>query len=237
MGQRQHAGNAGQRQAGKISDEAAQLAGAQRLGHRRVVDDALAGEVEQHRVFLHGRQLGGADQIPGGVQQRQMQGDVIRPREQRFQAGHGGHLAGQPPGGVHAQRRVIADHVHVQGQGGVRHPRTDRAQPHHAQGAAAQLAALEVLLALFHLAVQVRFAVRAQPGHPVQPLAQVARGQQQAGHHQLLDRVGVGAGSVEHRNTPRTAVGHVDVIDAGAGAGHGFHRRRDVVAAEGVAAQ
>jgi hypothetical protein len=55
----------------------------------------------------------------------------------------------------------------------------------------------------------------------------VAAGQQHAGHHQFLHRVGVGAGRVEHRDAQLRQLLDRDVVHARAGAADGLERLRD----------
>ena len=55
----------------------------------------------------------------------------------------------------------------------------------------------------------------------------VARRQQQRGEHQLLDRVGVGAGRIEHRHAARRHLGDRNVVGARAGAADRLDARRN----------
>jgi hypothetical protein len=57
----------------------------------------------------------------------------------------------------------------------------------------------------------------------------VARGEEQAAQHELLDRVRVRARRVEHRDAARRHLLDRDVVGAGAAAGNSTHARADLV--------
>ena len=76
-GRRHHIGPALQGIGGEIADVGAHSLLVQRRDHGRIVDHALAGEIEQHRAGFHQRHTLGIDQMAGGIDQRHMQGDEI----------------------------------------------------------------------------------------------------------------------------------------------------------------
>ena len=62
-----------------------EAAAAQRLGQRRLVHQAAARRVHQHRAGLHAREGGGVDHALGLRRQRQVQRDDVGLRQQRLQ--------------------------------------------------------------------------------------------------------------------------------------------------------
>ncbi len=124
------------------------------------------------------------------------------------------HMRGQLGCVLFLDPGVITEHAHPQVDGRVRHPVTDRAKPDDAQCPAADLEPGELLLATLDGLLHVLLRQRLRIG---QCRRQVPGSQQHAGHHEFLDRVGVGARSVEHDHA---ALGHrVDrnVVHARAG--------------------
>jgi hypothetical protein len=100
---------------------------------------------------------------------------------------------------------------------------TDGAEADDAQRAARQFVADEMLLAGFHLLVQ-RLVVAVQAIDEIQIAgSHVARAHQHAGDDQFLDRIGVGAGGVEHDHAALAHGLDRDVVGAGAGAADGQH--------------
>ena len=151
-----------------------------------------------------------------------MQGDEIRRLEHLVDAGRASDLRRQAPGGVDRDLGVVAEHVHAELDRRVGDQATDLAQADHAQRAAGQLVAGEALLAVLDRLVHVGNS-RVKAGDKAQRRCDVARGQQHAGEHEFLDRVGVGARGVEDRHAARAHQAHRNVVGACAGAADGAH--------------
>ncbi len=152
-----------------------------------------------------------------------MQGHEIRLRRHFIHAGRLFDLRGQLPGIADGDVRIVADHPHPQRAGGVGDLHPDGAQADHAQCPVGQLDADEIFLARFDLFGQFGVAALQLAG-VIPGGAEVAGRQQHARQHQFLDRVGVGAGRVEHANALRRHLRHRNVVDARAGAADGFER-------------
>ena len=210
------------REVADIGVELARVQGSHRGG---VVDDAVAGEVEQDRALLHDPQALGIDHVAGLVREGDVEGDEVRTREQIVHAHRRLHVRRQLPGALDRDGRVIADHLHPQGAGGIGHQDPDGPQPDDAQGTPGQLEADEGLLAGLHRLVDL--AVRpGQPAGEAPGLGDVARRQQHPGQDQLLDRIGVGPGGVEDRHAQLGHARDRDIVDPGPGAAYGPNRLR-----------
>ncbi len=194
---------------------------------RRVVDDAVARKVQQDPAGPHMFEALGVDHAPGRVRQGDMKADEVGAQDQIVHARGLFHIGFELPGPLHRDGRVVADHLHAEGAGGVGDLDADGPETDDAQGAPRKLEAHELLLAALHGlmdgGVVPRKAARKAPG-----LGDVAGRQEHAGDDQFLDRVSVGAGGVEHGYTALGHVGDGDVVDAGAGATHGLDRLRDL---------
>ena len=222
----------------EVGDIATQFALLQGLDHGVLVDDFLAGKVQQAAPGLHGTQQFGVDQAAGRFQHGQMQADVIAASEQGGEVFGLAHLAGETPGGVHRQGRVVADDFHTHGQGHFGHHGSYRSQAHYPQGLAYQLPALELLLVGFENAVEFGLVLHVGQGVDVaNALDDAPRAEQQRGGHQFLDGVGIGSRRIEYRNPPACALRHGNVVHAGACPRDGQHRVGDVLRLQLVAAQ
>ena len=214
MRQGHHPGMILQQVGGEIADIGVEMAGIQGRHRRGVIDDTVAGEVEQHPALAHVAQALGADHAAGLVRQRDVEADEVRPGDQVVHAQGLLDVGGQLPGALDGDGRVIADDLHPQGAGDVGHLDADRPQAHHAQGAARQLEANKLLLARLHRLADGGVVPLQAPGEGP-ALGDVARRQQHARHHQLLDGIGVGPGGVEHRDAALGHARHGDVVDPG----------------------
>ena len=142
---------------------------------------------------------------------RHVQRDVVGAGEQvverhQLDAEVGGHLLGD--------ERIVRDDAHAERRGAARHLLADAAEAGEAERLVAHLLAEKLLLlplALLHRRVGGR---------------QVARQRQDQAHRQLGDADAVGAGRVHDDDAARAGGGHVDVVDAGAGAGDRAQLRR-----------
>ena len=77
----------------------------ERLGHRRLVDDAPAGAVHEVATPAHHLQLGAPDEVPGAVGQRDVERDDVRAPEELVQ---GDDLRPGPAGRLD-RMRVVGD--------------------------------------------------------------------------------------------------------------------------------
>ena len=119
--------------------------------------------------------------------------------------------------------RIVADDLHAQRLGGLRHQLADGTQANDAQRLAQNLAAGELLLGL--LGGLTHVLVVGVVAHPRHAADDVATRQQHAGEHKLLHRIGVGARRVEHGDAGLGEFIQRDVVHASAGAGHGLQVR------------
>ena len=211
---------------GEVAHVAAQRALVQG-GHDGVgVNDLGAREVEQHRGLLHEGQALGAHQSAGGGDEGHVNGEDVGAAEDLLHGVGPLDLGAQVPGVLHGDTRVEADDVEPQPQGGVGHLHADGPQADDAERAAGQLESDELLLAgldgLGDLGVVALEGV-GEAGRR----DEVARGDEQSRQDQLLDGVGVGAGSVEHGHAALGERLDRDVVRAGAGPGHGQDRVLD----------
>ena len=206
----------------EVAHIAAQAASFQRFQHGAVGHHAFAAEVQQHGSRPHQADIAFVDQVAGGLEQGHVQGHEVRMLEHLVHAAGTPHLRGQAPGGVDRDLGVEAQHLHAQADGGFGHQAADLAQADDAQGLALQFVACKLLLAVFDCPFQVGRG-HVQPGHELQRRRQVARGQQHAGQHQFLHRVGIRARCVEHRHAARAHRLDRDVVGARTGAADGAH--------------
>ena len=93
---------------------------------------------------------------------------------------------------MHGDLRVVAQHLHAEAQRGVGDFDADGAEADDAERAARQFEADEVLLALLDRDVDGVIVTLLRLGEGP-GLADVARGQEHAGEHQLFHGIGVGA--------------------------------------------
>ena len=204
---------------GEVGDVTAQLALAQSRGNGLLVDERVAREIEQHGVGLHERDLRGADHALRGIHGRHVDGDVVALGADVVEARHVVYILGKAPSGVDRHVGVVAVHVHAQLNCSVGNKRADGAQADDAELLAQDLAAGKRLLGLLGgLGDVLVVGVLAAPGGAVDD---AAAGQEHAAQHELLHRVGVGAGGVEHDDALVGAALERDVVHARAGAADG----------------
>ena len=165
----------------------------------------------------------GVDQAARALEQRHVHADHIRAREQIIERERLLHRGGQLPGALHGDQRIVAQHLHAERLGTVGDLDTDRPEPDHAERAARQLESHIGLLALLDRRIDgliVAFECAGEsPG-----LTDIASRQEQRRDHELLDRIGVGTGGVEHRNAAPAELGDRNVVGAGAGTCDRQHR-------------
>ena len=212
MGQRHHMGRYCDLLIGEVGDVPGHPAGLQGLDHVVIVYQAAPGQVQDPDLTLH---LGNGlrvDKVLGAVVIGDVDGDVVGHPVQLIHIFHHMDMAVQAQGGLHRQEGVIAVHIHPQLQGDVAHQRADGPQADDAQGLAVQLRPSEGGLSLLHRGGQIH------PGgvdlllHPLRAAQNVPGGDEQGGQNQFLDRVGVGAGGVEHHDAVFRAAVDGDVV-------------------------
>ena len=211
----------------KVADVAVELAAAERVEHRRFIDDAAAGEVHDDAAVAHQAQARGVDEIARSVEQRHVHGDHVGARKQIVERQRLLDPGRQLPRALHGDLRIEAEHAHAEQVRCIRDLDADRAEPDHAERAARQLVADELLLALLDRLVQL-LVVALEPTHVLPRLADVARGEEQPGNDELLDRVRIRAGRVEDGNAALGKPRDRNVVGAGAGARDRFDARRHI---------
>ena len=130
------------------------------------------------------------------------------------------HRPGKAPGRIHRQIGIVAVHIHTQGFGGVGHQAADGAQADDTQLFTLDFGARKGGFALFHQLAHLCLALEGLG--PLDAGNHLAGADDHAGDHQLLHRVGVGAGGVEHHDAGFAALVHRNVVDAGARPGDGL---------------
>ena len=195
------------------------MAALQRTRHGLLVDQGVAGKVEEDHAVLGLRDLVAADHATGAVVGGHVDGDVVGVLEDVGQTAHVMHVVVEAEGRHGGEVRVETEHVHAQAPAGVGDHGADGAEADDAQGLAGDLGAAELVLGL--LGGFAHVLVLGVAGDPLGAADDVARGQQHACHDQLLDGIGVGAGGVEDHDALLGAALQRDVVDAGAGAGDG----------------
>ncbi len=176
--------------------------------------------------MLHQTDAFGFDQIAGLIQQGHMDGYEVAVTHHFFDAVRLPDLGRQAPRRVDSDFRIIAVHIHAQLDRRVRDQAADLAQSDDAEHMLRQLDSGEVLLAVLDRLTDLLVRTR-KPIDEAYGGNQIARRQEYACNNQFLDRIGIGAGSIEHRNPALVHGGDRDIVGAGAGAADRLHRRRN----------
>lgn len=192
-----------------------------------VVDDPVAREIQQNGTLAQGAQTLGVDHVTSIGRERNMEGDEIRAREQIVDAQRRLHIALELPRTRNRNGRIIADDAHPERACRIGDLHPDRAETDDAQRTARQLEAHELLLTRLDRLVDGR-VVALEPARKAPSLTDVARRDQHAGDHQLLDGVRISAGRIEDRHATRRHRLDRDVVGPGAGASDRQHTRRDI---------
>ena len=214
---RQHVFDAEQRVVREVGRVGRHAPAFERRQQRRRVDELAAREVQQAHAGLHLFKRFRADIAAGRVVQRDMYGDVVAVCEDLVERGRLRDAARKVPRRVDGEERVEAVDLHAERFGGVGDEHADRAEADDAELLAEDLGACERALALFD-ALRDLFAAALERFGPLDCRDDPAGGHQQRREHELLDRVGVCAGRVEHDDARLRAFLDRDVVDAGAGA-------------------
>ena len=226
MRQGDHVGPLVEQRRREVADVAPQLVVLEGCDQRGFVDDRTAREIEEDRRLLHGLELFGADQATGAIDEGDVDGDDVGALEHLLQRRDVLDRTRERPGVLDGDRRVVAEDAHTERHGYVGDLHTDGPQPDDAEGAPRQLEAdvrlLPGLDELVHGGVVALEAVGERCG-----VHDVAGGEEDAGDDELLHRVGVGAGRVEHRDAALRQLVDRNVVRAGACTSHGEDAGRD----------
>ena len=183
---------------------ATERSGGERLGHRRLVEDAAAGDVEQQRRRLHHRQLARSDEPARAPGQRHVDGDGVGPAEQLVEADQ---LDAAQRGLLGRHVRVLPEDGHLHRPRPVRDGLADLAEAHDAQRLAPQLDAGQAATGRLPVAGPHGGIALGDPaGEPVEQRERVFGGR---------DRV-AGRRVDDHDAGPRRRV-EIDVVHADAG--------------------
>ena len=215
-----HMGGAHQAVIGEVGDVSSHPAGVQSRQHGVVVHNLAPGQVDEPNAPLHGGDSRLVDHMGGLFRVVDVDGDIICPLVELLNILDHMDVPVQPQRRVHGQEGVVAIDVHAHVQRYIGHQRADGAQANDAQRFFIKLRAHKGGLALFHDCgdVHTRFHLLADP---LDTAVHVPGTHQHGAQHQLLDRVGVGTGGVEHRDAGFRAAVDGDVVDAHTGSGDG----------------
>ncbi len=176
----------------------------QRLGDRRLVDEAAAGAVDEPRARLHPRDALGGEDVRGLLGLRQVQGDEVGAGEQVVEVLDA--LDAEGDGALGGEEGVVGDDLHLQPDGARGDHRADVAAADEAEGLAGDLDAHEA-----------RLLPPAGAGRGVGGGDLPGAGEQH-GDRVLGGGDRVAEGGVHHHDALGRGRGDVDVVDADAGA-------------------
>jgi hypothetical protein len=145
-----------------------------------------------------------------------MQADEIAVLDQIFDRWRLSDLRRQTPGGIDGDFRVVADDIHAQAYRCIGNHRTDCAETDDTQRATGSSCPTNAFLPASTCLCRPRH--RPPAADEAHRRGQVARTHQHAGDDQFLDRVGIGAGRVEHHHATLAHRLDRDVVGTGAGA-------------------
>mmetsp|Transcript_40886 Transcript_40886/g.68478 ORF Transcript_40886/g.68478 Transcript_40886/m.68478 type:complete len:380 (+) Transcript_40886:756-1895(+) len=211
--------------------------------HQRLpVHDLPARKVHQMHVRLHLLQGFLVDEMmrhAGDVWH--VEGQVVGHLEHLTERVHALQVGGKHQRGFERQGGVVADHFHPERKRGVHHASTDLAQADHGEGLPEDLLASEFALVcldtLADLGVVIALLRVDHVVDVVVSLEDAAGRQEEGADDELLHRVRVGAGRVEHGDAE---LGHLvdgDVVGAGTAASDAANRRLHLSDLELVGAQ
>ncbi|SRR5260370_6354501 len=116
------------------------LAGFQRVGKRSFIDDSATRTVDDPHSLLHLRERSCADDAPGVVSQRSVDGDEVGVREKLVKADQ---LNADATCGISGQNWIVADHFHLESDRTVRDDAPDVTEANDAERLVAYLGAGE----------------------------------------------------------------------------------------------
>ena len=193
-------------QAGALDDAAVDGA-----AERGLVDELAARRVDEPQARFADGEPGVVEHVAGFGRERQVQRDVVGGRAQRVERQQ---LDAEPGGDFGRDIRIVRDDSHAEGPRAQRHLVADSPQARDAERLPAELVPEEALLlpaALLHRSIG--------GGHQ-------ARQRQHERQRVLRDADAVGPGRVDDEDAARAGGRDIDVVHAGAGAGHNPQLRR-----------
>ena len=184
---------------------------------RVVVHKLAAGKVQYAHAGLHLRKCFGVQVVERLRRGVNVHGEIVARAEKGMEIRDVLNLAREVPRGIDGEIRIVPAHLHIELERGVCHAGADRAKTNDAEALAGHLRPGESVLSLLHKRGDL-IALRGEGFHPLDRADNVARGHGERAQQQLLDRVGVRAGGVEHRDALGGAALDGDVVHADAGA-------------------
>ena len=184
---------------------------------RVVVHKLAAGKVQNAHAGLHLRKRFGVQVVERLRRGVDVHGEIVARAEENVEIRDVLDLARKVPRGIDREIRIVPAHLHIELERGVRHARSDRAETDDAEALAGYLRPGKGVLPLFHERRDL-IALRGEGFHPLDRADNVARGHRESAQQQLLDRIGVRAGGVEHCDALGGAALDGDVVHADTGA-------------------
>ena len=100
----------------EVGDVGGHHTGVQRRQHGFIVYDLAPGQIDAPHAPLHGGDGAGVDHAGSLFRIVDVHGDVIRPLIKIVDILYHMNVAVQPQSGIHGQKRIVAVHIHAQGQ-------------------------------------------------------------------------------------------------------------------------
>ena len=189
----------------------------------RGIHEPASGEVQDHHALLHDREFIGIDESLGVFVLRDVQRDEIALGQEFVQTWRLLGIAGQPPGRLDGQERIVSPDFHAQTFGGIGQHGADGSQTHHPELLALDLGADKLCFPfLDQIGYLVAFAD--QPFGPDNAFRNIACCQYHAQDDQLLHAVCVCSRGIKNDDAFFRTFVDGNIVDTGAGAGNGFQR-------------
>ena len=198
------------------------LAAFQRVDQRFLVYQKISGEVKKNHTVLHFRESVSVDHLPGAVQQRNMDRNIIALAVDLIQGFAVFDRSGKIPCGVDGEIGIVSVNFHSQMGSGIGYKRADCSQSDDTQLLAADLAAGELFFLFLRQLVDVFFILLLSD--PLDPAYDITGCKKHSGKHQFLYAVGVGSRCVEHYDTLLRVIVHRNIVYACACAGNSHNR-------------
>ena len=135
-------------------------------------------------------------------------------------------IAGQVPGCLYGNIRVVTQYFHTQVCSRVGHLYADSSKTDDTQLLALNFMACELLLLLFRKLTDI--LIHALGLYPVHSADDISGCQQHTCQYQLFYTVGIGARRIENYDTLIRAFGQRNIIDSGSGPGDGLQILREI---------